>query len=209
MYAGIGTLVHWVLFAFAAGDLWRGFNLGPGPAHAIALAPLFLLLMLLTPAGMVSAVYLFGLPLLCVLLGKREAVHAAANRILRDRAEALAELVTDVAVRAFSARTSVTVAARLRQALDGLEGSRFTRFVLRALVAALRLPDVLGAIDFARRFDEEPEAAKAELARAVAPGIASLAVKPSFRPLLYVLAFTTLMTALRAWWIPLLPPIPH
>lgn len=203
-YAAVGTVFHWGAFVFVAADVWRGVNIGPGPAHAPALVPLFLLILLFTPSGAVTAAYLFGLPLVCVLLGKRAAIHAAANRVLRDRAEALVELVVDIVARAFSSSVdqSGTVRQRLRRALDTLEGSRFTRFLLRATVMALKLPDVLGAIDFARRVHDEPDAARAELARAVAPRIAELAVKPSFRPLLYVLAFTTAVTLAHGLWTP-------
>src|SRR5689334_11768704 len=101
VYAGAGTFFHWTVFAFAAGDIWahsdgRGLaHAGPGP-----FAVFLLLLLLLTPQGFVTAIYVLGLPFLCLVLGKREAVRAAVRRLLRDKKEALTELALGVSLRA-------------------------------------------------------------------------------------------------------------
>jgi hypothetical protein len=72
--------------------------------------------------------------------------------------------------------------------------------LIRALLGAIKLPEILAATDFVARSKTDPDAARAELRAAVEPRIAELARPSSYRPLLVVLAVTTAATLTTSLW---------
>lgn len=195
VHALVGPLFHWIAFLFALHAIWS-------PRADSSRAGW-------TP-WLVSLVYLVVLPLVCLLLGKKMALHAFVERVMREKAGALCELVVNVSMRATAALsvapgmdTARSIAQSLNDAVEGLADSTTARFVLRALLRALRIPQLLAASDFLTQRQREPEAAREKLRLSIEPRIAELGSPPSFGPLLSLLAFTALATALQTWWTPL------
>jgi len=210
VYAVVGAVFHWLAFAIAASDIWMTLHGGPMGAHGGA-GVVLLILLLFTPQGLITLVYLLGLPLLCVLLGQHAALRAAVYRIFQEKHGALVEFVvstsmraTSVAGRAPGAERAGAVARRLLDSTNSMDASRASRYLLRALLRAIKLPEVLATTDFVARSKTDPEGARAELRAAVEPRIAAFARPSSFRPLLVVLAVTTAATVTASWWCRLL-----
>lgn len=210
-YVIVGALFHWVAFWIAAGDIWSTLRAGPGPAHAPAAAVIWLVVLLFTPQGLVSVIYLLGMPVLCFFLGQRAALGAAVGRILREKRDALVDFVVGASMRVGAvagatpgAERAGNVARRLRDSIEGMDASRTSRFILRSVFSAIRVPELLSTTDLVTRIKTDPDGARAELRAAVEPRIAELGGASSFRPLAFVLGFTTVVTATRSWWCRLL-----
>jgi hypothetical protein len=210
VYAVLGALFHWMAFGIAASDIWMTLGGGPMGGHGGA-GVVLLILLLFTPQGLITLIYLLGLPALCMLLGQHAALRAAVHRIFREKQGALVEFVVGASMRATAAAGKApgaeragAVARRLLDSTNSMDASRASRFVLRALLRAIKLPEVLATTDFVARCKTDPEGARTELRVAVEPRIAALGRPSSFRPLLVVLAVTTVATLTRAWWLRLL-----
>ena len=210
VYAVVGAVFHWLAFAIAASDIWMTLGGGPMGAHGGA-GVVVLVLLLFTPQGLITLVYLLGLPALCVLLGQHAALRAAVYGIVKEKQGALVDLVVSVSMRATAvagktpgAERAGVLARRLLDSTNSMDASRASRYVLRAVLRAIKLPEVLATTDFVARTGTDPDRARAELRAAVEPRIAEFAAPSSFRPLLVVLAVTTVVTFTRAWWCRLL-----
>jgi hypothetical protein len=209
-YVVVGTVFHWLAFAIAASDIWGTLHAGPMGAHGGA-GIVVLILLLFTPQGLITLVYLLALPALCLFLGQHAALRAAVFRIFREKQSALVEFVVSVALRATAAAGSApgaeragAVARRLLESTNSMDVSRASRFLFRALLKAIKLPEVLATTDFVARSKTDPDGARAELRAAVEPRIAEFARPASFRPLLIVLAVTTVATSTTSLWCRLL-----
>lgn len=210
VYAVAGALFHWLAFAFAASNIWTTLHAGPMGAHGGA-GLVVLILLLFTPQGLITLLYLIGLPFVCVLLGQHAALRAAVYRVFREKQGALVEFVVSAAMRATAvankapgAARAGAVARRLLESTNSMDASRASRFLLRALLNAIKLPEVLVTTDFVGRSKTDPESARTELRAAIEPRIAAFAEPSSFRPLLVVLGLTALATATSSWWCKLL-----
>lgn len=206
-YAVVGSVWHWVAFWIAAPDIWATFHGGPMGAHAGGVAIVMLVVLLFTPQGLVTAIYLVGLPALCLLLGQHAALRAAVHRMLREKQSALVEFaiaasmrVASAAGKAPGAERAGDVARRLLDSTRSMDASRATRFLLSALLRAIRLPEVLSTTDLVSRCRTDPEGARTELRAAIEPRILVLGRPASFRPLFFLLAASTVATMTRAWW---------
>jgi len=210
VYAVVGTVFHWLAFGFAASDIWKTLAAGPTGAHGGA-GVVVLLLLLFTPQGLITLIYLLGLPALCLLLGQHAALRAAVHRIFKEKQSALVEFVVGVALRATAvagkapgAERAGAVARRLIDSTNSMDVSRASRFLLRALLGAIKLPEILATTDFVARSKTDPDGARAELRAAVEPRIAEFARPSSYRPLLVVLGVTTAVTLTASLWCRLL-----
>jgi len=210
VYAVVGAVFHWLAFAIAASDIWTTLHGGPMGAHGGA-GVVLLILLLFTPQGLITLVYLLGLPLLCVLLGQHAALRAAVFRIFQEKHGALVEFVVSMSMRATSvacktpcAERAGAVARRLLDSTNSMDASRASRYLLRALLRAIKLPEVLATTDFVARSKTDPEGARTELRAVIEPRIAAFGQPASFRPLLVVLSVTTVATLTKSLWCRLL-----
>jgi hypothetical protein len=166
-----------------------------------------LILLLFTPRGLVTLIYLIGLPGLCLLLGQHAALRAAVHRILREKQGALVDFTVGISMRAVAAAGAApgaeragTVARRLLESTSSMDVSRTTRYLLRAVLRAIKLPELLATTDFIARSKNDPEGARGELRATIEPRIADLGRPATFRPLFIVLGATAVMTATSALW---------
>jgi hypothetical protein len=210
LYAVGGAVFHWLAFAFAASNIWMTLHAGPMGAHGGA-GIVVLILLLFTPQGLITLLYLVGLPFLCLLLGQHAGLRAAVYRIFREKQGALVEFVVSVSMRATAvaskapgAERAGAVARRLLDSTNSMDVSRASRVLLRALLKAIKLPEILSTTDFVARSKTDPDAARTELRAAVEPRIAEFARPSSFRPLFIVLGVTTVATLTSSWWCKLL-----
>jgi hypothetical protein len=210
VYAVVGSVFHWLAFSIAASDIWKTLSAGPMGAHGGA-GVVVLILLLFTPQGFITLLYLVGLPILCLFLGQHAALRAAVFRIFREKQGALVEFVVGASMRAITVASKApgteragAVARRLLDSTNVMDASRASRFVLRALVKAIKLPEILATTDFVARSKADPDGARAELRAAVEPRIAEFATPSSYRPLLVVLAVTTAATLTTSLWCRLL-----
>jgi hypothetical protein len=206
VYAVVGALFHWIAFWIAAGDIWSTLSGGPMGGHGGA-GVILIVLLLFTPQGLVTLIYLVGLPGLCLLFGQHAALRAAVHRILREKQGALVEFVLGISMRAVeaagkapAAERAGAVARRLMDSTNAMDASRGARFILRAVLRAIKLPEVLATTDFLARSKTDPDGAKSELRAAIEPRIAEIGRPATFRPLLLVLGATTVATATAGWW---------
>lgn len=98
------------------------------------------------------------------------------------------------------AERATGIAGKLRRAVGSVQGSFFTRFLLRNLLKALRVQELLMATDFIARIKTEPDAAREQLRAQVEPRLIELAGKASFRPLGILLAVIAVLTLTSRFW---------
>jgi hypothetical protein len=219
VYVAVATLCSWVAFGFAARDIWYDAEVGGGRflAHAGGgggpFAIVILVLMLFTPPGLATLLYIAGFPFIALLLGKQQAIRAAIHRLVREKISILSDLVLGFAMEVaagIAARPGVeragSVARKLNQAVGAVQGSFFTRFLLRNVLKAIRVHELLIATDFVAHVKTDPDVAREHLRAGIEPRLIALAGKASWKPLLVLVAAVALLTVARGLWLPLLAP---
>jgi hypothetical protein len=218
-YGVVATLSSWIALGFAAGDLFNEVMVGGGrfAAHSGGgggpLILVFLVIFLfMTPQGWVTLVYLAGFPLIGLLLGKQQAIRAAIHRVLREKITIISDLLLGFSMEVAGgiaqkpgAERAGSVARQLNKAVGALQGSFFIRFLLRNVLKAIRVDELLLATDFVARVKTDPDGAREQLRAGIEPRLVALAGKASWKPLSILVGSVALLTALRGIWVPWLP----
>jgi hypothetical protein len=115
------------------------------------------------------------------------------------------EVAAGIAERPAAERAG-SVARQLNRAVGAVQGSFFTRFLLRNVLKAIRVHELLIATDFVTRVKTDPDGAREALRAGIEPRLVALAGKASFTPLVILASAIAVVTALRGLWLPLLTP---